>query len=59
MKLAELSIRRHVLAYKLSAVLILFGLIAYQKIGVVRYPKIEPPVVAISTALDGATAGRR
>ena len=36
MKLAELSIRRHVLAYMLSAVLILFGLIAYQKIGVDR-----------------------
>ena len=31
MKLAELSIRRHVLAYMLSAVLVLFGLIAYQK----------------------------
>lgn len=28
MKLAELSIRRHVLAYMLSAVLVLFGLIA-------------------------------
>lgn len=29
MKLAELSIRRHVLAYMLSAVLILFGLIEH------------------------------
>ena len=55
MKLAELSIRRHVLAYMLSAVLILFGLIAYQKIGVDRYPNIEQPVVSISTALTGAT----
>ena len=39
----------------LSAVLILFGLIAYQKIGVDRYPNIEQPVVSISTALTGAT----
>lgn len=55
MKLAELSIRRHVLAYMLSAVLILFGLIAYQKIGVDRYPNIEQPVISIATTLTGAT----
>jgi HAE1 family hydrophobic/amphiphilic exporter-1 len=55
MKLAELSIRRHVLAYMLSAVLVLFGLIAYQKIGVDRYPNIEQPVISISTTLTGAT----
>ena len=55
MKLAELSIRRHVLAYMLSAVLVLFGMIAYQKIGVDRYPNIEQPVVSIATVLTGAT----
>ena len=54
MTLPELSIRRHVLAWMLSAVLVLFGLIAYGRIGMDRYPYIEFPVVSISTALKGA-----
>ncbi|MEY2632678.1 MAG: hypothetical protein RIR00_1332 [Pseudomonadota bacterium] len=54
MTLPELSIRRHVLAWMLNAVLILFGCIAYQRIGMDRFPYIEFPVVSISTALKGA-----
>jgi HAE1 family hydrophobic/amphiphilic exporter-1 len=38
MNLSELSIRRHVLAFMLNAVLILFGLIAYERIGVDKLP---------------------
>jgi len=37
MKLAELSVRRHVLAFMASAVFVLFGLVAYQRIGVDRF----------------------
>ncbi|MFC5303133.1 efflux RND transporter permease subunit [Azospira restricta] len=54
MTLPELSIRRHVLAWMLSAVLVLFGVISYERIGMDRYPYIEFPVVSISTALKGA-----
>ncbi len=54
MTLPELSIRRHVLAWMLSAVLVLFGVIAYERIGMDRYPYIEFPVVSISTAMRGA-----
>lgn len=54
MTLPELSIRRHVLAYMLSAVFVLFGLIAYKDIGVDRYPQVEFPVVSITTTLRGA-----
>ena len=50
-----LSIRRHVLAYMLSAVLVLFGLIAYQKSAWTVAPNIEQPVISISTTLTGAT----
>jgi HAE1 family hydrophobic/amphiphilic exporter-1 len=54
MTLPELSIRRHVLAWMLSAVLVLFGIISYQRIGMDRYPYIEFPVVSITTVLKGA-----
>jgi len=52
--LPELSIRRHVLAWMLSAILVLFGVISYQRIGVDRFPYIEFPIVSITTALKGA-----
>jgi len=54
MTLPELSIRRHVFAWMLSAVLMLFGIISYGRIGMDRYPYIEFPVVSVSTALKGA-----
>lgn len=54
MTLPELSIKRHVLAYMLSAVLVLFGLVAYDRIGVDRFPNIEFPVVSITTVMPGA-----
>ncbi len=54
MTLPELSIKRHVLAFMLSAVLVLFGYISYQRIGMDRFPYIEFPVVSISTTLKGA-----
>jgi len=52
--LSELSIRRHVFAFMLSAVLVLFGWIAYQRIGVDKLPYIEFPVISISTTQRGA-----
>jgi HAE1 family hydrophobic/amphiphilic exporter-1 len=52
--LSELSIRRHVFAFMLSAVLVLFGAIAYDRMGVDKLPYIEFPVVSITTAQRGA-----
>ncbi|HEU4442256.1 MAG TPA: efflux RND transporter permease subunit, partial [Burkholderiales bacterium] len=54
MNLPELSIRRHVLAFMLNAVLILFGVIAYERIGVDKLPYIEFPVISVSTTQRGA-----
>ena len=54
MTLPELSIKRHVLAWMLSAVLVLFGIISFTRIGMDRFPYIEFPVVSITTALKGA-----
>ena len=55
MNLPELSIRRHVFAYMLSAVLVLFGIISYKDIGIDRYPSIEFPMISVVTILPGAT----
>ncbi len=54
MTLPELSIKRHVLAWMLSGVIILFGIIAYQRIGIDRIPSIDFPVITINTTLRGA-----
>ena len=55
MNLPELSIRRHVFAYMLSAVMVLFGIISYKDIGVDRYPSISFPMISVTTVLPGAT----
>jgi len=43
-----------VLAWMMSAVLVLVGVIGYQRIGMDRFPYIEFPVISITTALKGA-----
>ena len=54
MTLPELSVKRHVLAWMLNAVLVLFGVISFSRIGMDRLPYIEFPVVSVTTALKGA-----
>jgi len=54
MTLPELSIRRHVLAVMLSAVLVLFGIIGYRQVGTDRVPNIEFPVVTVVVTQQGA-----
>jgi len=54
MNLPELSIKRHVFAYMLSGVLLLLGLIGYQRIGVDQFPRIEFPIISVTTAMKGA-----
>ena len=54
MNLPKLSIRQHVLTWMLSLVLILFGVISYQRIGVDRLPQIDFPMLSIATVLPGA-----
>jgi len=54
MTLPEISINRHVLAWMLSAVLVLFGLVSFDRIGVDRYPHIDVPMISVTTTLVGA-----
>ena len=54
MTLPELSIKRDVLAWMLSAVIVLFGVISYQRIGLDRIPLIDFPIIMVNTTLKGA-----
>ena len=56
MTLPEFSIKHHVLTFMLSAVIMLFGIIAYQRIGVDRIPSVDFPVINITTTLRGASS---
>jgi multidrug efflux pump len=54
MTLAEVSIRRPVLAIVLSTLLVLFGVVAMRFLGVREYPAVDPPVVTVTTTYPGA-----
>ncbi|MEK6805599.1 MAG: efflux RND transporter permease subunit [Pseudomonadota bacterium] len=56
MNLPELCIRRPVLATVLSLVVVLVGLVSFQRLSVREYPNIDPPVVNVETFYPGASA---
>jgi multidrug efflux pump len=53
--LAEVSIRRPVLAVVMSVVIVLFGLVGFKFLGVREYPAVDPPVVTVNTNYPGAS----
>jgi multidrug efflux pump len=55
-KLSETCIRRPVFATVLSLVIVLVGLVGYQRLPVREYPNIDPPVVTVQTSYLGASA---
>ncbi len=54
--LSTTSINRPVLAIVLSLVIILFGVIGYNSLGIREFPSVDPPVVTVSTSYRGASA---
>jgi len=56
MTLPEICIKRPVFATVLSLVILLIGLISYQRLSVREYPRIDEPVVSVSTTYRGASA---
>jgi len=55
MSLAEVSIRRPVLAVVMSVVIVVFGLVGFKFLGVREYPAVDPPVVTVTTNYGGAS----
>ena len=53
-KLAEICIKRPVFATMLIMALVVLGLDSYRKLGVDLFPKIDFPVVTVTTTLRGA-----
>ena len=56
MVLSDLCIRRPVFSTVLSLILMLLGVVAYQRLSVREYPKIDLPVVNVETRYLGASA---
>ncbi len=56
MRISETSIRRPVLATVMSLLLVLIGLVSFDRLTVREYPRIDEPVVTVSTRLTGASA---
>ncbi len=56
MNLFELCIRRPVLATVLSILVLVIGAISYTRLAVREYPRIDEPVVSVTTNYAGASA---
>jgi multidrug efflux pump len=55
-QLPELCIRRPVFATVMSLMIVLLGVISFQRLTVREYPKIDTPVVSVRTVYKGASA---
>lgn len=56
MRISEICIQRPVFATVLSLVVMLLGLVSYERLSVREYPKIDEPVVTVDTTYRGASA---
>ena len=54
MTLYDLSIRRPVLATVMSIVIVLFGVVSYQRLAVREFPAVDPPIITVTTNYPGA-----
>jgi multidrug efflux pump len=56
MRISETSIRRPVLATVMSLLIVLIGLVSFNRLTVREYPRIDEPVVTVNTKLIGASS---
>ncbi len=56
MNISEISIRRPVLATVMTVIILLFGLIGYNYLGVREYPSVDNPIISVSCSYPGANA---
>ncbi|MBO5787932.1 MAG: efflux RND transporter permease subunit [Bacteroidaceae bacterium] len=56
MNISELSIRRPVLATVLTIIILLFGIIGYNTLGVREYPSVDNPIISVTCSYSGANA---
>lgn len=56
MVLSDVSIKRPVLCSVFSILLVIFGLVSFDRLPLRQYPNIDPPVVSVDTRYPGASA---
>jgi multidrug efflux pump len=56
MRISEVSVRRPVFATVLSLLILLVGLVSFDRLQVREYPRIDEPVVTVATRLAGASS---
>src|ERR1700709_670547 len=56
MSLSSVSKKRPVLATVLSVVIVVFGVIGYNFLGIRDFPSVDPPIISVSTSYSGANA---
>ena len=56
MDIASLSVKRPVLAIVMSIIIVLFGMIGFNYLGIREFPSIDPPVITVRTSYTGANA---
>ena len=56
MTLSDLAIRRPITSMVVSIVIIVFGVVGYNFLGVRLYPAIDPPTISVQTSYTGANA---
>ncbi len=56
MNLSEISLKRPVMAIVFSIVIVLFGAIGFNYLGVRGYPAIDPPNISVRTPYQGANS---
>ncbi len=56
MSLSSVSIKRPVLATVMSIVIVVFGVIGYNFLGIRDFPSVDPPIISVVTSYSGANA---
>lgn len=56
MNISSVSINRPVLAMVMSILIIVFGVIGFNYLGVREFPSIDPPIISVRTSYAGANA---
>ena len=56
MRISEICIRRPVFATVLSLIVMLIGVVSFDRLSVREYPKIDEPVVTVTTVYRGASS---
>lgn len=54
MTLYKLSVQRPVLATVMTIIIVIFGLVSFERLGIREFPAVDPPIITVSTVYTGA-----